>query len=124
MQKGVFKADVTCLRGDATSKIIEEGGALHIQNEFDQTQQKTFPAGSYTFRTLQSQAIKDGKIILGDKSIVEKRNFYLSNLKCFNETERRLINPHTYKVDISDELYDLKMSLINKLIAEIKQSNI
>ena len=56
----------------------------------------------------------------------KKREYFLSNLKCFNETERRLINPHIYKVDISNELYDLKMKLINKLIEEIealKESN-
>ncbi|MBR4805763.1 MAG: hypothetical protein IK042_04625, partial [Bacteroidales bacterium] len=35
--------------------------------------------------------------------------------------ERRLINPHIYKVDISDELYDLKMKLINNLIREIEE---
>ncbi|MBR3302816.1 MAG: hypothetical protein IKI67_01340, partial [Bacteroidales bacterium] len=45
----------------------------------------------------------------------------LSNLQGFNPTERRLINPHTYKVDISDQLYDLKMGLINNLIKEIDE---
>lgn len=38
----------------------------------------------------------------------------------FNETEKRLLNPHYYKVDISDGLFDLKMGLINNLIEEIK----
>lgn len=121
IQKGVFKADVTCIRGDETCKAIEEGRALHIQNEFDETQQKTFPAGSYTYRVLQQQTITNGEISYRDASIQEKREFYLSNLNSFNETERRLTNPHTYKVDISDQLYDLKMSLINKLIAEIEE---
>ncbi len=121
LQKGHFKADVTCLREDNTTKIIETSGALHIQNEFDETQRKTFPANSYTYRILQNQVIERGKIIAPDTLITEKREYYLSNLKCFNETERRLINPHTYKVDISDELYDLKMGLINKLIAQIKE---
>ena len=42
----------------------------------------------------------------------------------FNETEKRLLNPHFYKVDISDSLYDLKMKLINSIIAEIKELNL
>jgi nicotinate phosphoribosyltransferase len=126
IQNGMFKADVTCLRGDATSRKIEAGEELRIQNEFDETQRKKFPKGSYTYRVLQQQTMKDGKICYTDEPIDKKREYFQSNLKSFNETERRLINPHIYKVDISDELYDLKMKLINNLINEIealKESN-
>ncbi len=121
IQNGMFKADITCLRGDATSKTIEAGGELRIQNEFDETQRKKFAAGSYTYKILQKQMMRGGEICEKEKSIDEKRNYYLSNLGCFNETEKRLINPHTYKVDISDELYDLKMGLVNNLIKEIEE---
>ena len=37
----------------------------------------------------------------------------------FSPSERRLINPHYYKVDISDDLYNLKMGIINRLVQEI-----
>ncbi len=121
IQNGVYKADVTCLRGDATSKKIENAEELHIQNEFDETQRKKFAKGSYTFQKLQIQTMKDGKICYEDEPVQQKRERYLKNLSCFNETERRLINPHVYKVDISDELYDLKMKLINNLMREIEE---
>ena len=62
--------------------------------------------------------------ILQDITLPEKQKYYLSNLMSFNETERRLINPHFYKVDISDDLYNLKMKLINNLIKEIKNFDI
>ena len=39
----------------------------------------------------------------------------------FSPSERRLINPHYYKVDISDDLYNLKMGIINRIVTEIKQ---
>ncbi len=65
--------------------------------------------------------MKDGMICYTDEPIEKKREYFLNNLKSFNETERRLINPHIYKVDISDELYDLKMKLINNLIREIDE---
>lgn len=119
MQRGMFKADITCLRGDDTSKAIEAGEELHIQAEFDETQKKTFPKGSYTWKQLQVQMIKNGEICYEDIPVEEKRNYYLDNLSKFNDTERRIINPHFYKVDISDELYDLKMGLVNHLIKEI-----
>lgn len=121
IQNGMFKADVTCLRGDETSRKIEAGEELHIQNEFDETQRKKFKKGSYSYRILQRQTMKDGMICYTDEPIEKKREYFLNNLKSFNETERRLINPHIYKVDISDELYDLKMKLINNLIREIDE---
>ena len=65
--------------------------------------------------------MKEGKIIAKERTLEQKRAYYFENLYNFNETERRIINPHYYKVDISDELYDLKLNLINKIIGEIKE---
>ena len=65
--------------------------------------------------------MKEGKIIAEERTLEQKRAYYFENLYSFNETERRIINPHYYKVDISDELYDLKLNLINKIIGEIKE---
>ena len=67
--------------------------------------------------------MQGGEIIIKGKPVAERRNYYLSNLQCLNETQTRLINPHFYKVDISDELYDLKNGLIESLINEIKNFN-
>jgi len=40
-------------------------------------------------------------------------------LSRMNPTERRIINPHYHKVDISDDLYDLKMKLIYTIKEEL-----
>ena len=120
----MFKADVTCLRGDEMSGRIENCEEIHIRSEFDETRNKTFPKGSYSWKRLQEQVMKNGENILQDITLPEKQKYYLSNLMSFNETERRLINPHFYKVDISDDLYNLKMKLINNLIKEIKNFDI
>ena len=124
IQNGIFKADVTCLRGDSMCRAIENREEIHIRSEFDETRNKTFPKGSYSWKKLQEPVMKDGRNILQDVSLPQKREYYLSNLNSFNETERRLINPHFYKVDISDDLYDLKMRLIKNLIKEIEKFRI
>ena len=124
IQNGMFKADVTCLRGDEMSGRIENCEEIHIRSEFDETRNKTFPKGIYSWKRLQEQVMKNGDNILQDIKLPEKQKYYLSNLMSFNETERRLINPHFYKVDISDDLYNLKMKLINNLIKEIKNFDI
>ena len=119
--RDAFEADVTCLRGDATSRRIENCEELYLQDEYDETKNRTYPAGSYKWKVLQEQVMKNGEVVASERSLDEKRAYYKDNLNHLNETERRIINPHYYKVDISDELYDLKLRLINNIIGEIKE---
>lgn len=121
IQNGNFKLDVTCLRGDTLSKKIEAKEEIVVYAEFDKTHFKKFNAGEYEWKRLQEMIIKDGEVCYTDSSMEEKQNYYKSNLSSLNETERRLINPHYYKVDISEDLYKLKMQLIENLIKEIKE---
>ena len=118
---GMFKADVTCLRGDSMSQKIENRESFTIRDEFDDTKITFFEKSSYEFKTLQSKVMENGKNCNKIYTTHQKRDYYLSNLHSLNETQRRLINPHFYKVDISDDLYDLKNSLIDSLIKEIKE---
>ncbi len=121
IQDGKFKADITCLRGDSMSRKIEACEDIHIRSEFDETRSKSFAAGSYQWKELQVPMMKEGVQIYEDIPLFDKRAYYLANLASLNETERRIINPHFYKVDISDDLYDTKMGLVNNLIKEIKE---
>ena len=123
IRNGMFKADITCLRGDSLSKKIENRESITIRDEFDDTKTTTFTEDSYDFKPLQSLIIKDGEVIFTRKPIQQRREYYIHNLGSLNETQKRLINPHYYKVDISDDLYDLKNNLINSLVKEIKDNN-
>ena len=120
----VFKADVTCLRGDATDLAIQHGKTITIRDEFDSFKTKTFEEGHYDARPLQLQSIKSGERIAPYYDLQTKKAFYQDNLRHFSPAERRLINPHYYKVDISDALYDMKMSIIGKLVKEIESFEI
>ena len=120
IQDGKFKADVTCLRGDSFTRTIENCGELHLTDELDETKYTTFPAGSYTWKKLQEKVLDNGVSTEDTSTIAEKRQYYKDNLAALNPTQTRIINPHYYKVDISDDLYDLKMDLINKLMRQIK----
>ena len=112
---------MTCLRGDKLSQAIENHEEITLRDETDRLKSTTFPAGKYEFRILQPQVMKDGKTILEDIPIQEKRAYYLDNLDHMDETEKRLINPHYYKCDISDDLYDLKEHLIENIVKEIEE---
>jgi nicotinate phosphoribosyltransferase len=116
-----FKADVTCIRGDGTEKNILSGDRFSIRDEYDETKVTIFEKGSYSARPVQVPAIEKGKIVMQQPPLKERRDYYLDNLAHLSPSQKRLINPHYYKVDISDELYDLKMGMINKLIRQIDE---
>ncbi len=120
IQDGKFKADVTCLRGDSFEERLKAGEEIQITDENDETKYTIFPAGSYDFKPLQELAFNNGPVLEDNRTMEQKRGYYLDNLNRFNPTQTRLINPHYYKVDISDDLYDLKMGLINRLMQQIK----
>ncbi|MDD4639527.1 MAG: nicotinate phosphoribosyltransferase, partial [Bacteroidales bacterium] len=122
IREGMFQADVTCLRGDSLAKLIEAKETITIRDERDYTKVTTFKSGSYDYKILQQQIFKDGIAVAENIPVSRRRDYYLKNLDSLNETEKRLINPHYYKVDISDDLYEKKESLINSLIKEIKEN--
>ncbi len=119
-----YEADVTCLRGDATDRKISSGRNFTIYDEIDRYKFKSFEKGGYTARPLQNEVIKDGKRVAPVHSLMEKKAFYEDTLHHFSPSERRLINPHYFKVDISDNLRDLKLKMIDKLNKEIEKFKI
>ena len=117
----IFKVDVTCLRNDSLSQKIEAGEEFTVCDEFDRYKYKTFAAGSYKAFILQHKVIENGKRCAPVHTLKEKKEYYNRTLMHFSPSERRLINPHYYKVDISDDLYNLKISILNRLNAEIRE---
>ena len=116
-----FKVDVTCLRGDAMDTAIQEGRTITVRDEYDGFKSKTFNEGTYMARPLQHQVINNGVRCVPFHSLPEKKAYFDDNLRHLGTAEGRLINPHYYKVDISDDLYDCKMKLIDNLIREIEK---
>lgn len=117
----VFKADVTCLRGDSLEKKMLAGEQFTIYDEHDRYKYKTFEPGSYTVHALQRQVIKNGEKCYTEPSIAEKKAYFNDTLAHFSPSERRLINPHYFKVDISDDLSKLKSDIIDRLVKEINE---
>ena len=120
----IYKADVTCLRGDDADRTFSRGGTITIYDEFDRYKYKTLSEGEYTARPLQHQVMKDGVRCVPFHTIQEKKAYYDGVLGRFSPSERRLINPHYYKVDISDSLLETKMGIIDRLVREINDFKI
>ena len=120
----VYKADVTCLRGDATAQAIEAGQTFTIYDEQDRYKNKTFEAGTYSWRHLQDPVIRNGAPCFVEHTLQEKKAFYNDTLHHFSPSERRLINPHYYKVDISEELRAVKLEILERINRQIADFHI
>ena len=68
--------------------------------------------------------IKDGEDCSEKHTLLEKKAFFNDTLAHFSPSERRLINPHYYKVDISEDLYEKKISMLERINQEISTFSI
>ena len=57
----------------------------------------------------------DGRQVYDCPSMADIQHYAKAELSTFWEESKRLMNPHVYKVDLSDELYTLKQKLIEEL---------
>lgn len=120
----IYKIDVTCLRDDASDLKLAAGETITLYDEFDRYKYKTLEQGEYSARPLQEIVMENGKRVAPMHTLAQKKAYYDDTLHKFSPSERRLINPHYYKVDISDELYTVKFGIIDRLVKEIKEFSI
>jgi nicotinate phosphoribosyltransferase len=56
----------------------------------------------------------DGQQVYQSPPLMEIQEYTRADLNTFWDEVRRLINPQEYKVDLSQELYDLKRSMLEQ----------
>ena len=71
-------------------------------------------------RPLLSRVMAEGRILPGLPSLAESRARMRSELERFDSTYLRLLNPHVYKVSISERLRGLKLDFIHRYMKEDK----
>ena len=74
----------------------------------------------YTMRPLTELVLKDGARVRPDPTLKEICAYAEREKESFWDEYKRPDNPHVYKVDLSQKLYDVK----NKMIAEIRSENV
>ncbi len=75
---------------------------------------KSMSLSSYTVRELLVPAIKSGAPCYSRLPLSEIQRYAKTELETLWDEYRRLNNPHVYKVDLSDELYNLKKRLLHE----------
>ena len=107
---GKAEADCIFLRNE---EKIDTTKPLTLTHPTDRWKTITFT--DYEIRELQKEIIKDGKVVYKMPSLNEIKKYTEKELESFWDEYRRLDRPHLFKVDLSDKLYELKTSMIEKI---------
>jgi len=73
---------------------------------------KTKTVYNFTAKELQVPIFRGGKLVYQCPSLDEVRNYCLDQVDKLWDEVKRFDNPHTYYVDLSQKLYDIKIQLL------------
>lgn len=93
-------------------ETIDESKPLRI---FDPAQTwKSMVLNDFTARELLVPVYVNGEQVYQSPTVSEIQAYAKQELSTMWEEYKRLLNPHVYKVDLSDKLYDLKQKLLRE----------
>ena len=110
---GKAEADLIAVRGER----INEREPLTIFHPKDTWKRTTFT--DYSVRPLSVPILSGGEPVYEFPALEEVCDYAEREKETFWDEYKRLDNPHVYKVDLSQKLYDIK----NTLISEIRAKN-
>lgn len=73
---------------------------------------------NYYVMELQQEIFRDGKLVYNSPTLEETRNYTKLQLDNLWDEVKRFENPHTYYIDLSKKLWNVKNELITKLKGE------
>ncbi len=107
-ETGKAKADLITLREEK----IDESKPLTIFHPIYTWKKKTI--NNYTIKPLLVQIYDKGKLVYERPSLEEIRQHCMEDLDTLWDEYKRLDSPQIYKVDLSQDLWDLKYQLLNE----------
>lgn len=108
---------------DSDVKKILEKRELVIVDENNRFNSYKFKENKYNYEKITLDFIVDGKKVEDfDKlmNVENSKKHYEKRLQQLAKGHKRLDNPHTYMVDLSMDLYNLKSSLIKKIKSQMQ----
>ncbi len=112
-KSGKAEADLIAMRDE----VFEEGKPLTIFHPKDTWKRITFT--DYTIRPLLTRVMHNGLLCSDLPSLKEICTYAEQEKESFWDEYKRLDNPHVYKVDLSQQVYETK----NKLISQIRENH-
>lgn len=118
-ETGKIKADLIALVGE---KYAETNPLLLFDPMA--TWKKTYlKAGTYTLREMLVPIFIGGNCVYESPSVMEIRDYCMKELDTLWDETRRLVNPHDVYVDLSNELFHMKRTLLDSYNGNIHEQN-
>ena len=86
--------------------------SLVLKDKDQPWQKKTLKTGTYTVRELFLPVFLAGKCVYETPSLQDIKNYAAKELDTLWEEYRRLLNAQIMKVNLSDDLYNLRKELL------------
>ena len=106
-----IKADLICLENET----FTENEDMHLFDPHEPWKKTVLKAGTFTLKEMLVKVFDKGQCVYHSDSVMKLRDFAISEMETLWEETRRLVNPHGVYVDLSQKLYDMKISLLNQM---------
>ena len=116
--EGLCVADVLTLEETSTPERIEKGGTYSFWHPSADYRRFSHTVEGNAEPLLEKMLI-DGRQAAEKKSLKEIKDRVRSGLESLDQSYKRLLNPHIYKVSVSEKLRDLKLELIKNYLGEL-----
>jgi len=110
-ENGKIKADLIAM----ADEVYKEEYPLKLFDPMATWKKTYLKGGSYTLRELLVPVFKDGKCVYESPSVMDIRTYCQKELNTLWDETRRLVNPHEVYIDLSNDLYQLKHSLLDSI---------
>lgn len=109
-----IKADLICLENET----FTENEDMHLFDPHEPWKKTVLKAGTFTLKEMLVKVFDKGQCVYHSDSVMKLRDFAISEMKTLWEETKRFENPHQVYVDLSQKLYDIKISLLEKMSKE------
>ena len=109
-KSGEIRADLIALEKEKISADRD----LVLFDARDTWKTTTLKKGNYRLREMMEPIFKRGKLVYDSPTVAEIKKYAEEEKESLGAEYKRLTNPHIMKVDLSDELYELKQKLIQE----------
>ena len=110
-QSGKFKADLITL----ASEQIDTSKDLTIFDPLATWKSMSLQTGTYTARELLAPVFINGDCVYDMPSVKDIQAYHKTEINSLWDEHKRLSNPQTAYVDLSQQLYDLKQDMIRQV---------
>ena len=108
---GKIKADLIAL----VDEVFDETKPLLLFDPLEPWKKTLLEPGTYTMREILKPVFLNGKCVYESPKTMDIRSYCQQELSTLWDETRRLVNPQQVYVDLSSQLYDIKIDLLDKM---------